>query len=140
MAGYITIEKVREEMQDRTPADNTIDCDQAFSDEEIMYAMERAATAYNSMAPIGIGVVSPKAMPMGLSFFMDAVVSQLLKSAIHKLSRNLMKWQTGDTNVDLENTRMQAYSAIRKELEQSWRTEAKEYKMELNRAQVWGAY
>lgn len=140
MAGYITIEKVREEMQDRTPADNTIDCDQAFSDEEIMYAMERAAAAYNSMAPMGIGVVSAKAMPMGLSFFMDAVVSQLLKSAIHKLSRNLMKWQTGDTNVDLENTRMQAYSAIRKELEQSWRTEAKEYKMELNRAQVWGAY
>lgn len=140
MPGYITIEKVREEMQDRTPADNTIDCDQAFSDEEILQAMERAAARYNSMTPIGIGVVSAKAMPMGLSFFMDAVICQLLKSAIYKLSRNLLQWQTGDTQITFEQTRMQAYQQIMQGLEQSWRQEAKEYKMELNRAQCWDAF
>lgn len=140
MSRYITIEKVREEIQDRTPADNSIDCDQVFSDEEILYAMERAASIYNSMSPIGIGVVSAKALPLNLSFFMDAVVSQLLKSAIHKLSRNLMKWQTGDTQVDLEQTRMQAFTQIRGDLEKQWRQDAKEYKMELNRAQCWDAF
>lgn len=140
MPGYITIAKVREEMQDRTPADNSIDCDQAFSDEEIMHAMERAAAVYNSMAPIGIGSVSAKAMPMDLSFLMDAVVCQLLKSAVHKLSRNLIKWQTGDTSVDLESTRMQAYQQIMQTLDQQWRQDAKEYKMEINRSLCWGAF
>lgn len=139
MPGYITIAKVREEMQDRGPADNSIDCDYAFTDEEIMHAMERAAASYNALAPIGIGAVSAKAMPDHMSFLMDAVVCQLLKSAIHKLSRNLMTWQTGDTNIELEKSRMTAYQAIRQELEQSWKQEAKEWKMEINRSLCWGA-
>lgn len=139
MPGYITIAKVREEMQDRTPADNSIDCDLAFTDEEIMHAMERAAATYNSLAPIGIGSVSAKALPDSLPFLMDAVVCQLLKSAIHKLSRNIMTWQTGDTTVELEKTRMQNYQTIRQELEQMWKNDAKEYKMEINRNLCWGA-
>lgn len=139
MPGYITIEKVREEMQDRTPADNTIDCDQAFSDEEIMHAMERAAASYNSLSPIGIGSVSAKSMPMSLPFLMDAVVQQLLKSAIYKLSRNLIQWQTGDTQITLEQTRMQAYQQLMQGLE-AWKQEAKEHKMEINRSIIWDAF
>lgn len=138
--GYLTIETVREELQDRTPADNTIDCDYAFTDEEILHAMERAAASYNRIPPVGVEWVSPKCLPDNDNVFLDAVLSHLYKAQINRLSRNLMTWKTGDTTVEFEKTRMGAYQALRSELEQSWREAAKGRKMEINRALVWGSY
>lgn len=138
--GYLTIETIREELQDRTPADNTIDCDLAFTDEEILHAMERAAAAYNNLPPVGVEYVSAKCLPDNTNIFLDATLSHLYKSQINRLARNLMTWQTGDTTVEFEKTRMGAYQALRQQLEESWRQEAKERKMEINRSLVWGTY
>lgn len=138
--GYVTIELVREELQDRIPGDNSIDCDQFFSDEEILHAMERAAAAYNSIAPIGVGSVHPKCMPTNTNIFLDATISRLLGQAIHKLSRNLITWQAGGVSVDLEKTRMQAFRELKKELDDSWRVAAKELKAQMNVRLAWGNY
>ena len=140
MPNYVTIELVREELQDRVPADNSIDCDQFFSDEEILHAMDRAAAAYNSMSPIGVDVVSGKCLPADTNLFLNAVISKLYGAAIHKLSRNLMQWQAGGVAVDLEKSRMQAFSSIKKQLDEEWRTEAKERKIAINREQAWGYF
>ena len=137
---YLTIQYIREELQDRTPGDNSIDCDLAFSDEEIMHAMERAAQAYNSMAPIGIDVVAPNALLTSVGLFLDCVLSKLYGSAIHKLARNQMQWQTGDVTVELEKTRMTAYQQLQQLLEKEWREAARERKMEINRSLVWGSF
>lgn len=137
---HVTIELVREELQDRVPGDNSIDCDQFFSDEEILHAMERAAAAYNSMAPIGVMVVHPKCMPTTTNVFLDATISRLLGTAIHKLSRNQMDWSTGGVSVSLEKPRMQAFQQLKQELEQSWRAAAKEMKAQANIQQAWGAF
>ena len=134
---YLTIEKIRNEIQDRFPDDNTIEQDQFFSDEEIFHAMERAAASYNSMAPIGVDIVSPSKLPAYSSVFIDAVVSHLYKTAIHKISRNLITWQTGDSTVDIDNTRLKAFQAARDILEKEWRTAAKEIKIEINRLQAY---
>ena len=134
---YLTIEKIRNEIQDRFPDDNTIEQDQFFSDEEILHAMERAAASYNSMAPIGVDVVSPSKLPAQSSVFIDAVVSHLYKTAIHKISRNLITWQTGDSTVDIDNTRLKAFQTARDILEKEWRLAAKERKIEINRMQAY---
>lgn len=134
---YLTIEKIRDEIQDRFPDDNTIEQDQFFSDEEILHAMERAAASYNSMAPIGVDIVSPSKLPAYSSVFIDAVVSHLYKTAIHKISRNLITWQTGESTVDIDNTRLKAFSAARDILEKEWRLAAKERKVEINRMQAY---
>lgn len=137
---YITIELVRQEIQDRTPADNSIDCDLFFSDEEILHAMDRAAAKYNGMAPLGIDVVDPRCLPANTDVFMDAVLASLYKSATHKLARNIMTWQTGDSSVDLEKTRMEMFSALQKQAEAAWKEAGRERKMEINRSLAWGYF
>lgn len=137
MHAFITIEDVREAIQDRGPEDNSIDCDLAFSDDEIIHAMKRAAAAYNSMAPIGVDVVSYKCLPLHNEIFINAVLSKLYNAATFKLARNLQTWQTGDTTVEFEKTRMDAYKALVKEFDEMWKEAAKERKIEINRAQCW---
>lgn len=134
---YLTIEKIREEIQDRFPDDNTIEQDQFFSDEDILHAMERAAASYNSMSPIGVDIVSASKLPANSSVFIDAVVSHLYKTAIHKINRNLITWQTGDSTVDIDGTRLKAFQTARDILEKEWRLAAKERKVEINRMQAY---
>lgn len=137
---YLTIALIRQELQDRTPADNSIDCDLFFTDEDILHAMDRAAAKYNALAPVGIDVQNAKRLPANTSVFLDAVLSCLYSSAIHKLSRNLMTWQTGDSTVDLEKTRLEVFTALKKETEQAWKEAAKDRKMEINRQLAWGFF
>ena len=139
MAGYITIELVRDELQDRFPGDNSIDCDQFFSDEDIQHAMDRAAARYNQLPP-QVEFVSGKALPANTSIFLDAVLANLYNTAIHKLARNLMTWQTGDVQVNLEKTRMEAFKMLKAELDQQWRRDAADLKAEINRSLAWGFY
>lgn len=134
---YINIAFVRREIQDRFPDDNTIEQDQFFTDEDILHAMERAAADYNSMSPIGVDIVSPTKMTTKSTVFIDAVVSHLYKTAIHKISRNLISWQTGESTVDIDGTRMKAFQALRDILEKEWRIAAKERKVEINRMQAY---
>lgn len=139
MAGYLTIDIIREELQDRFPGDNTIDCDQFFSDEEILHAMDRAAARYNQLPP-QVEFVSGRALPANTSIFLDAVIANLYGAAIHKLSRNLMNWQTGDVKVDLESTRLQAFQNLKTITDKQWRTDAADRKAEINRSLAWGSY
>lgn len=137
---YITIALIREAIQDRTPEDNSIECDLFFSDEEIKYAIERAASQYNSLSPLGIDVVHEDRLPSKPNLFVDAVLANLYKTANHKLARNVMTWQTGNSTVEIEKTRLELFSKLANMLEAEWKEEAKERKMEINRALAWGNY
>lgn len=131
---------VRNTVQDRDPGDNTIDCDLFFSDEEILHAMDQCAAAYNAISPLGVDVVHGRALPAGTEVFMDGVCARLYKAGRQKLARNLMNWSTGNTTVELEKSRMEAFSLLQKELEASFKEGAKERKMEMNRSLSWGMY
>lgn len=134
---YLTIEYIREELQDRTPLDNVIEVDQFFTDKDILHAMSRAAASYNSMAPIGVDVVSEQYLPKNTDVFIQAVIANLYSAAINKLARNLISWRTGDTTVDVDKTRMQAFTQLQQQLDQQWKTAAKQRKMAFNQAQCW---
>lgn len=133
MFPYLTIETIREELQDREPGDNSIDCDLFFSDKEIEHAMNRAATMYNAVPPIGVDVVSGRCLPADSPIFLDAVLSKLYGTAINKLARNVMTWRTGDVTVDLEKTRLSVFRDLKKEIDATWRRDAADRKAEINR-------
>lgn len=137
---YLTIELIREELQDRTPEDNSIDCDLFFSDKEILHAMDRAAAKYNAMTPIGIDIVDPARLPANTDVFMDAVLASLYKAAINKLARNIMTWQTGDSTVELEKTRLEVFTNLQKQAEAAWKEAGKERKITINRELAWGYF
>lgn len=137
MGRYVTIKDVRDSIQDRSPEDNSIDCDLSFSDEEIVTAMKRAAAAYNSLPPLGVDRVTYKCLPMSNEAFLYAVLASLYNAATFKLARNIATWQTGDTTVNLSESRMNAYKALVKEFEGIWKPAAMARKAEINRAQAW---
>lgn len=136
--GYLTIELIRAELQDQTPGDNSIDCDLFFSDEQILHAMDRCAAKYNGMAPLDVDVVHPEHLPANTDVFMNGVLYYLYSSAINKLSRNVMTWQTGNTTVDLEGTRIKLFSSLKDYYEKEFIQSAKDRKMEINRSMGWG--
>lgn len=135
--GYLTIDLVRAELQDQTPGDNSIDCDLFFSDEQILHAMERCAAKYNGMAPIDVDVVHSSHLPSNTDVFMNGVLYYLYSNAINKLSRNVMAWQTGNTTVDLEGTRIKMFSSLKDYYQKEFTQSAKERKMEINRSMCW---
>ena len=135
--GYLTIEMIRKEVQDETPGDNSIDCDLFFSDEKILQAMDRCAADYNGMSPLGVDIVNPDALPSNTIVFMNGVLYHMYESAINKLARNILAWQTGNTTVDLENTRMKAFEALKQYYKESFVQGAKERKMAINRSMAW---
>lgn len=136
MPGYLTIELIRNELQDRTPEDNSIENDLFWTDEDIKHAMERVASVYNGMVPMGVDPVSPTSLPADTDCFMDGVLFNLYKQGVHKLSRNVMQWQTGNTTVDLIRSRMEAFKAAMQMLG-TWKQEAKERKIFINRNAAW---
>lgn len=135
--GYLTIDLVRAEIQDQDPGDNTIDCDLFFSDENILKAMDRCAAQYNRMAPVGIDVVTPDKLPSNTDVFMNGVLYYLYSSAINKLARNIMTWQTGNTTVDLDGKRMEAFAGLKAYYKSEFEQGAKERKININRDLCW---
>lgn len=99
--------------------------------------MQSAANMYNDLSPIGVDIVHPQHLPADSNVFLDAVVISLYKSAIYKLTRNLIDWKTGDVTVDTETVRMEAFKAAKDALYQMWLEEAKQRKIEINRRQAW---
>lgn len=136
----ITVDYIRQLVQDRGPEDNSIECDKFFSDEEIVRAMEQCAAAYNSTPPLGVDLMTAHAMPAHEGVFVDGTLANLYKMARQKLARNLMTWSTGNTTVELEKSRMEAFSTLQKELEASFREAATNRKIAINRSFAFGMY
>lgn len=135
--GYITVDRVRRYIKDRTPDDNSIDCDLAFSDEEIMEAMGYAAERYNEMEPLGVDMVFGNCLPKS-NLFLNLIAEQIYISERQKLARNQMKWSTGGTTVDLEKVRFDIYGQLAKECHAEWYAMAKSRKAEINRNESYG--
>lgn len=95
--------------------------------------MRSTANRYNDLSPIGVDVVHPQHLPADTNVFIDGVVAALYKTAIYKLTRNLITWTTGETTVDIDKTRMQAFQVAKDALDKMWVEEAKERKIEINR-------
>lgn len=136
---YLTIQDVREFLLDESPDDNDVEMDLFFSDKQILSAMKRTAAEYQSMIPTGIDTgVTAATLPGGdTSIFLLGVASYLYQSAMHKIARNTLAWQTGDTSVDLNKTRFEMFKLLQQEYDQQWKQQARLRKANINRNQAY---
>jgi hypothetical protein len=101
VSDYLTIEDVRNFIWDRSAADNQIELDLAFSDDEIRDAMKRAAREYNSVPPF-VTEADPAGLPADTNLFLDATAFQLYISRISRMQRNDIDYSAGGVSVELE--------------------------------------
>ena len=129
---YLTVRDVQDFMMDRGPEDNDLELDLAFSPEEIMQAMTRAAREYNSIPPLGISQVSGKRLPDDTNIFLHATAEQLCRSLLHKLRRNDIDYTAGGVGVNLVSKRIQHLREQIKEEREAWEPRAREIKIRMN--------
>lgn len=130
---YLTVDDIRAQLKDQSPLDNTIDNDLVFSDEDIHHAMGRAAAAYNGTPPLNVDIVSQFYLPRdSTNLFMDAVIWQLHQMHLMRLSRNLLTFTTGGTQINIDKDRLAAYKDIMNMTYQAWREAARDRKRAIN--------
>lgn len=135
---YITNDDVRMFILDDTVERNDLDMDLSFSDEEVERAMLRAGREYNSITPIGVGSVDPRALPNDTNIFLDATAEQLYLSKLAQLSRNDMDYETGGVSINAERVRIQHFKELIKLHRERWYSRAKEAKMSINIRYAYG--
>jgi hypothetical protein len=122
----ITLSAMRFWIMDRTPADNPLEGDLMFTDEEILQAMAHAAREYNSIPPY-IHRVDPRCLDDSTNLFFEATAEMLYKMKLHSLKRNAFEYSGGNVTVDEDNLRIKYLDELVKQLQAgptNWRQTA----------------
>lgn len=129
---------VRAYIFDRTLADNPLELDLQFSDDEIGHAMRFAAMRYNDMPP-HVNVVDPAKLPFA-STFLDGVAYFLYLGLLQKLQRNDMDYSAGNAEVDINKRRIEHIKAWVTFFKDEFERQAKEIKVTINIHDAFMAY
>ena len=127
-SNYITVEDVRLYILDRTLEDNDLDKDLAFSDPEIISAMERAAREYRSITPY-VGGADASCLSKETNMFLDAITQQLYIAEINRASRNDIDYDAGGVTTNLEAKRIEHFRRLSSEHGERFREAAKALKI-----------
>jgi len=130
----VTTSEVRHYILDRTSADNDLDQDVAFSDEEILNAMKRAARDFNSLPPPGVFTVNWNRMPLDTNIFLDATAMHLYIAELGKLRRNDIDYNAGGVATNLQAKRIEHFQRMIEEYRKSWTETANNVKRMKNLA------
>jgi hypothetical protein len=130
-SNYITIEDVRNYVQDRTIEDNDLELDLAFSDPEIQEAMKSAARAYNSVPPL-IGNVDWRCLDGTTNMFLDAIAEQLFRPVVARLSRNDLEFDAGGVRTNIDRRVIDNYRKLISEYHERWSSVARTLKVHAN--------
>lgn len=96
---------VRHYIFDRTVADNPLELDLQFSDDEIGHAMEFAAMRYNGIPPF-VHVVNAARLPFADAFLVGTAY-HLYLGLLQKLQRNDLDYSAGNAQVDINKRRIE---------------------------------
>lgn len=107
---YLTSEDVRHYILDRCVADNSLDNDLTFSDEEIRDAMFWCARDYNSIPPYGISNVFGNRLPNTTTCFLFGTIKHLYLIALQRLLRNDMEYDAGGVNTSIYGKRIEHFT------------------------------
>jgi len=116
---------------DRTPADNPLEKDLEFTDEEIERAMLHAVRAFNALPPHTV-FVSMDNLPKGTNMMFEATAEMLYKMKLHSLGRNHFEYDAGNVKVDDSGPKIAFLQAMIKEVGESWRRDAQALKVGTN--------
>lgn len=106
MSDTLTVDDIRSWIMERCIADNDIDFDLVFSDEEIMFAMQSAAREYNSIPPMD-SCIQAHQMHKHTNQFFDGTAAMLYTHFIAKLMRNDMEYSAGGVTTRIEGQRIE---------------------------------
>ena len=123
-------------IMDRSPSDNPLEGDLAFSDEEIAQAMAHAAREYNSIPPY-VSRLDFSCLDDSTNLFYEATAEMLYKGLLHKLKRNAFDYSGGNVKVDEDNVKIKYLDELVKGLQQgptSWRQTAIQIKLRIDTA------
>ena len=132
----ITPEDIRHFLYDRTPADNEIDMDLAWSEPEILQAMRFCAMSYNAIQPY-VERVTATTLPQEM-LFIHGTIYHLYLSKWSQLTRSDLDYSAGNMTVD----RVKRWIAhLEKGMEvhkTEFETKGKERKLFINLNQAYG--
>lgn len=135
---YLTIDDIRHALMDRTPDDNEIEFDLAFTDEEIAMAMRHAAMAFNTIPPIGVMTPDPAKLPACYTTFLDGTIAQLYTTLLAKMRRNDMDYTSGGVSANIVQKRIQHLERAREEHRQAFKESARDLKITYNLSRIGG--
>lgn len=135
MASFVDISEVRHHIMDRTVDDNDLDLDLAFTDEEILKAMERAARSFNALPP-QVLMVEWNRMPLDTNIFLDATAEHLYRAALGKLRRNDIDYNAGGVSTNIAAKRISHYERMVPDYQKAWTEAAQAVKVTHNYSQA----
>lgn len=136
---YLTVQDVREYVEDRDLEDNPLGLDLTWTDEEILRAMKGAAREWNSIPPYILGVRSNE-LPEDTNLFLEATVEQLLKSRLSALRRQDLDYSAGGVGVNLVQKQIAHFEREIQERRGNWEPRCREMKVHANLAQAYGTF
>lgn len=132
----ITITDMRNWVMDRTPADNPLEGDLFFTDEEIVSAMKAAAREFNSVPPYVI-FADPNQLDDSTNMMFEATAEFLYKAKRHSLGRNAFTYSGGNVSVDEDNQKLKFFELQIAAL-MGWREQAKAFKLKYDTTGYYG--
>lgn len=137
MDTYITVDDIRAFILDRTVGDNDLHRDLAFSDEEIMLAMERAAREFRSLPPL-VGCYAADALPTDTNMFFDGTAQQLYIAEASRLMRNDIDYDAGGVGTNLVSKEIKHLLDLSQMHAARFREAATAWKRTYNLSQAYG--
>lgn len=134
----LTIDDVRFYLADRTPADNPLLRDLAYSDKEIQFAMKSAARAFNSIPPIRLMAVWNQ-LPDDTNIFLNGITACLFRTAVARLSRNDIQYSAGNVTTQVRGLHIQHFSRLVEEYQKTFMEAAEAVKVQHNVSLGYGA-
>lgn len=136
----ITESDVRDYIRDRVADDNPLLAGELrYTSEEIAFAMRTAAREYNSLPPIGVSVVDPKALPGDTNVFLDGIAAALLRTTLLRETANDIAVQAGNVSVQIGSVQIAHLKQIIPMFDERFRTTATNIKVSINLSHAFGS-
>lgn len=136
---YLTVADIRHAIMDRAIADNDLDEDLSFTDDEITRAMTSCARDFNSVPP-HVMLVYPTQLNSDTNVFVDGTLKHLYLSKLHQHMRSDVDYTAGNVSTNLVVKRIANYKELIKLHGEQFLASAKSIKLAYNLAQAYGSF
>lgn len=132
----LTAEIIRTEIADRDVADNLARMKLTFDPDDIANAIQRAAKNFNIQPPYSI-TIDPNLVPDNAAMI-EGTIAALYRVGLHRLRRNHVAFQAGNSVTPFSETQIQQYEKIVTDAEARCREMTRDLKLQANIDQAFG--
>lgn len=135
---YITVERMRHWIRDRSAQDNLLHADLRYSDTEIKYAMEDAAGYYNSIPPF-INRIDWNRLPRNEIAYFHGIAHHLYLSRVAQLIENEVTYTAGEVKTDHDSQLIERLQKAAAFHEERFTRMVSQRKLAANASRVYGS-